>query len=91
MDWLHPDIIMYEKVCVLRDTDFPHYKNVYSFGMIKVILKDGTKDVAHPPAFTDCCSISFRGLMKKACHIATHYKIHLGNKDFFKAVYVLGD
>ena len=54
-------------------------------------LKDGTKDVAHPPAFTDCCSISFRGLMKKACQIATHYKIHLGNKDFFKAVYVLGD
>ena len=57
--------------------------------MINVILKDGTKDVAHPPAFTDCCSISFRGLMKKACQIATHYKIHLGNKDFFKAINVL--
>ena len=51
---------MYEKVCVLRDTDFPQYRNVYSFGMINVILKDGTKEVAHPPAFTDCCSISFR-------------------------------
>ena len=91
MDWLHPDIMMYEKVCVRRDTAFPKYRNVYSFGMINVILKAGSKEVAPPPAFTDCCSISFRGLMKKACQIATHYKIHLGNKDFFKAVYVLGD
>ena len=27
--------------------------------------------------------------MKKACQVATKHNIHLGNKDFFKAVNVL--
>ena len=89
MDWLHPDIMRYEKVCVLRDTDFPKYRNVYSFGMINVILKDGTKEFAYGPPLDHICSRSFKGLMKKACQVATKHNIHLGNKDFFKAVNVL--
>ena len=89
MDWLNPDIIAYDKVRVFVDHDFPGYKNVYSFGDFSVILKDGTKQFAYGPPLDHICSRSFSGLMKKACQVATKHNIHLGNKDFFKAVSVL--
>ena len=92
MDWLNPDIIAYDKVRVFVDHDFPGYKNVYSFGDFTVILKDGTKEFAYGPPLDHICSVSFRGLMKKACQVATKHtqqRLHLGtNKDLkaFKAV-----